>query len=97
MDIFTSLSSVTVIFCFIVIYCLLPIELTFACNERAVLQRETHLFNLKYEAAIILFLMTYLSVTWNDPAVFSLAYAEWELNKASATDLSWKLVESEPK
>lgn len=57
---------------------------------------ETHLL-LKYEAAVIFFLMNYLSVMYNESEVFSLAYAEQELNKASDTDLSSELVESEPK
>lgn len=39
--------------CFIVIHCLLLIELTFAGKEREVLQMETHLL-FKYEAAVIL-------------------------------------------
>lgn len=34
---------------------------------------------------------------YNESEVFSLAYAEQELNKASDTDLSSELVESEPK
>lgn len=52
---------VAVIPCFIVIYCLLLIELAFAGKERAALQMETHLF-FKYEAAVVFFLMNYLSM-----------------------------------